>query len=319
MKSLANKDTEERNISEPGDDLIDLIRKCGEGDQDSLNHFFERYSSDIYNFPIKVFHLDEDSASEFFLYSYERLREGNRFRSFQGRSSFRTWFYTVLRNLVIDWMRTIREVQTVNFSRSDERGNEYRMIENTPDPRTIRSNEDTHITVFKNNLKKLNIELRVVFKLSYIYYLDLEQDEMKYLCDRSGREMDDVYQYIADLKHRLSEKELKNIEAEDKITSLYTTIIELKNKKDRILVDDGRMVSGPVTTPGIYEAERLTRTLDKKYQQREKLLDKRDRGHFIVRTPYKYISELLKIPEGSISVQMMRSVEKIRGNMMEMS
>jgi RNA polymerase sigma factor (sigma-70 family) len=318
MKSLANKETEEK-VSEPGDDLIELIRKCGEGDQESLNHFFERYSNDIYNFPIKVFHLDEDAASEFFLYSYERLREGNRFRSFQGRSSFRTWFYTVLRNLVIDWMRTIREVQTVNFSRSDERGNEYRMIENTPDPRTVVSNEDVHIGLFKNNLKKLNIELRVVFKLSYIYYLDLDREEVDYLCDRSGRSKDGVYQYLAELKHRLSEKELKNIEAEDKITSLYTTIIELKNRKDRILVEDEKTSSGPVTNPGIYEVERLSRTLDKKYQQREKLLDKRDRGHFIVRTPYKYISELLKIPEGSISVQMMRSVEKIRGNMIDIS
>ncbi len=316
MKSLANSSTDHSPSTQDGaDELIDLIRKCGEGDSASLEIFFERYSSDIYNFPIKVFHLDEDAASEFFLYSYERLKEGNRFRSFQGRSSFRTWFYTVLRNLVIDWMRTIREVQTVNFSRVDDRGNEFRMIENTPDPRTQQNSEDTIIYVFKQNLHKLNIELRVVFKLSYIYYLDLDSDELGYLCDRSDREKQDVILYIADLKHRLSEKEMKNIEAEDKITSLYTTILELKNKKDRILSDEGKNKDSLVSSPVLYEAERINKALDKKYQQREKLLDKREKGHFIVRTPYKYISELLKIPEGSISVQMMRSIEKLRSKM----
>lgn len=211
-------------------------------------------------------------------------------------------------------MRTIREVQTVNFSRVDDRGNEYRMIENTPDPRTLNEEDDSFIAGFQKGLYRLNTELRVVFKLSYIYYMDLTEEELEYLCGRSHREASEVIKYISELKHTLSEKEIKNIDSEDKITSLYTSIIELKNKKEKILSEDLKNKDGVQFHPGVYEAARIDRALDKKYQQRDKLLDKKDKGHFIVRTPYKYISELLNIPEGSISVQMMRAVEKLRSN-----
>ena len=216
------------------EEIKKLVQSCSEGDEVALKKFFEDFSEDIYNFPIKVFHLDSDAASDFFLYAYERLRDGGRFRSFQGRSSFRTWFYTVLRNLVIDWMRTIREVNTVNFGKSDDSGGEFRMIENTPDPRTLPDNRDIGLlNQFQEELSGLNIELRVVFKLSYIYYLDLELDELDFICERSGRKPAEVMSYLADLKNELAEKELKNIGSEDKITSLYISILELKSKREK--------------------------------------------------------------------------------------
>ena len=93
------------------DELRELVRRCGHKDREALQDFFERFSRDIYNFPMKVFHLDEDAASDFYLYAFERLKDGGRFQSFEGRSSFRTWFYTVLRNLVIDWMRTVAKLK----------------------------------------------------------------------------------------------------------------------------------------------------------------------------------------------------------------
>ena len=302
---------------------MDLVNRCGEREARSLNEFFTAFSEDIYNFPIKVFHLDEDAASDFFLYAYERLKDGARFRSFKGRSSFRTWFYTVLRNLVIDWMRTIREVNTVYFSNVDDKGNEFRMIENTPDPRSMEVFQDGAILgEFRQRLNELSVELRVIFKLSYIYYLDLDKDELEYLKERSGKTPRELMEFIADLKNTLAEKEIKNIGTEDKITSLYISILELKLKKEKIQAGappEGDE-SGEEEKPAIeedsaesFELLKINRAIEKKYQQREKLLEKKVKGHFIVRTPYKNITELLGVPEGSVSVQMMRAMEKIRG------
>ncbi len=293
--------------------ILELVDLCGKGDAAALKQFFEEFAEDIYNFPIKVFHLDQDAASDFFLYAFERLKDGGRFGSFQGRSSFRTWFYTVLRNLVIDWMRTIREVDTVQVSRSDERGHEHNLVENTPDPRSLDMGDQKIVQAFQKKMLDLPVELRSVFKLSYIYYLDLSPDELQYISERSGKDRSEILATLADLKHMLSEKEIKNLGAEDKITSLYLAILELKQKKEKLLAGSGGKKVDPE------EIERVERSIEKKYQQREKLLVKKSRGHFIVRVPYRYIAELLDIPEGSVSVQMMRALDRVRGGLVSES
>lgn len=307
--SASDQEQDEKPVIENTPEVLEMVRLCGEGDSAALKAFFERFSEDIYNFPLKVFHLDQDAASDFFLYAFERLKTGGRFRSFQGRSTFRTWFYTVLRNLVIDWMRTIREIDTVNVTRTDEKGNEFRLIENTPDPRSMSSEDQSVILAFKSQLADLPIDLRLIFKLSYIYYLDLSEDELDYLSEKSGQAPAELVRLIAGLKHRLSEKELKNIGSEDKITSLYLAILELKSKREKILTAAAQP-GGEIPDPA--ELARIEKSIEKKYQQREKLLVKKSRGHFIVRTPYKHIASLLQIPEGSVSVQMMRVLERIR-------
>lgn len=309
MTPANQQEQDEKPVIENTPEVLEMVRLCGEGDRQALNAFFERFSEDIYNFPLKVFHLDQDAASDYFLYAFERLKDGGRFRSFQGRSTFRTWFYTVLRNLVIDWMRTIREVDTVNVTRIDANGNEFRLIENTPDPRSLAGDDHNLIQNFKNQLTDLPVDLRLIFKLSYIYYLDLSSDEMRYLAEKSGKTEPALLRLLANLKHKLSEKELKNLGSEDKITSLYLSILDLKVKREKLLSVAARPGGEP---PDPADLARIDKSIEKKYQQREKLLVKKSRGHFIVRTPYKQIADLLQIPEGSVSVQMMRVLERIR-------
>ncbi len=313
IEEITDSDEDLKNQDESArKEILELVQKCGAGDREALQAFFDRYSEDIYNFPIKVFHLDEDAASDFYLYAFERLKEGGRFKSFQGRSSFRTWFYTVLRNLVIDWMRTIRELNTVPARRVDERGKEFATIENTPDPRLERDLEDTgELEDFFRRLQHLSLELRTVFKLTYIYYLDLSPEEMDYLAGKAGRSLAELTKFMAGLKHELADREIKNIGYEDKITSLYVSILDLKTKKEKIL--SGLEKPGDLSPEDEFEIEKIDRNIEKKYQQREKLLEKKEKGHFVVRTPYKYITRLMDIPEGSVSVHMMRALEKLRG------
>ncbi len=299
------RQTEENSEFDPA-----LIELCGQGDAAALKKFFDLYAQDIFNFPLKVFHLDEDAASDFFLYAYERLEDGMRFRSFQNRSSFRTWFYTVLRNLVIDWMRTIREVDTVQAkSRTSNGEQEFDLIANTPDPKSLH-NDNESLTQFHEYLGRLPLEVRTILKLSYIYYLDLETAELEYLCRRKGCSQSQLLENLMSLRHELSEKELKNIAQEDKITSLYLKTLELKSKREQV---EQRVNQQAVTeTAQLDELERLQHAIEKKREQRRKLLQKKDRGRFIVRTPYKQVADFVGTSEGNISVQMMRIMERLR-------
>ncbi len=291
--------------------LAGLLGRCGEGDSAALKQFFEKYSQDMYNFPIRVFHLDEDAASDFFLYAFERLKDGNRFRSFQGRSSFRTWFYTVLRNLVIDWMRTVKEIDTVPArSTNNDNGKEYELIENIPDTTHEQPEEIEILQIFQQELKSMSIELTVVFKLSYIYYLNLKEDELNYVSKRSNLSHSEVIRRIIHIRHRLAGKELHNINIQDKLTAIYRSIMELKTKRDR-LRHSLRNLEHPELSEAI-DLEKTEQALEKKYQQQKRLLEKCNKKSAIVRTPYKQVAGLLKIPESNISVQMMRATNKIR-------
>ncbi|MBE7438618.1 MAG: RNA polymerase sigma factor [Spirochaetales bacterium] len=292
--------------------VLELVKRCGSGEAPALSEFFELFAQDIYNFPIRVFHLDGDQASDYFIYAYERLKDGQRFRTFRGKSSFRTWFYTVLRNLVIDWMRTVRDIQIVPSTFRDEDGRELSGIENTPDPRSEREGIQDWIDQFAQNLSRIPVEQRVVFKLTYVYYLHLEADELAYLAERSGLRAAEIMTCIAKERDELSGREMANIAEEDKITALYMNLIELRSRRDKLLQNQ----SNPTLS---YELELLDQAMEKKRKQRDRLLERRDKGLFVVRAPYRFITGLLGIPEGSISVIMMKVSEQLSSHLMEAS
>jgi RNA polymerase sigma factor (sigma-70 family) len=221
--------------------ILGLIGDCGKGDEKRLKEFFELFSQDIYNFPIKIFHLDKDSASDFYLYAFDRLRSGKRFRSFKGKSSFKTWFYSVLRNLVIDWMRTIKILPTVSIRKIDSEGKEYQSIENEPDPHAKQNiTEIEMLEQFKKCFSEIRIEARVIFKLSFLYYLNLDPDEIKYISSRKKISTEEVVQRLLEIKDILCKKYIQNLEAEDKLTSIYQNILELKLKKKKLLENNPR-------------------------------------------------------------------------------
>ncbi|WP_243401643.1 RNA polymerase sigma factor, partial [Leptospira ellisii] len=167
------------------DKTLDLVSRCGDGDEEALKQFFELYSEDIYNFPMKIFHLSEDDAGDFFIYAFERLKTGSRFGSFKGKSSFRTWFYSVLRNMLIDWQRTKRELKVTNLGKISKEGKEYATIEDEPDTRPGMQKEAGELSErFNQALEEIGVDKRVIFKLSYIYYLNLNEDEIQYLIEK---------------------------------------------------------------------------------------------------------------------------------------
>ncbi|TGM90371.1 sigma-70 family RNA polymerase sigma factor [Leptospira licerasiae] len=286
------------------DKTLDLVTRCGEGDEAALKLFFESYSEDIYNFPMKIFHLSEDDAGDFFLYAFERLKTGARFSSFKGKSSFRTWFYSVLRNMLIDWQRTKRELKMTNLGKINKEGKEYATIEDEPDLRPDLVEEAQELTKhFHQVLGEIGVEKRVIFKLSYIYYLNLDEEEIQFLIEKTNLGVEEIKKKILGLRSELSKREEENIRMEDKITSLYLNILELKEKQT-ITVKKAPLLP--------QEIDKTSQALKKKYEQRKKLLEKRKKGHFLARTPYREVADLLGITEGNVSVTLLRLIEKIQ-------
>ncbi len=269
--------------------ILSLVKRCAAGEEPALLEFFETYSKDIYNFPLRVFHLDEDAASDFYLYALEILRNGNRFRSFHGRSTFRTWFYSVLRNLVIDWLRITRFQRKPTSQLMDAA--DHGAPEEDP--------------LVQDWLSGLPLETRCLVKLVFVYYLEMDPAELAHVCERSGLSKAELAARIRKIKEGLAEKEIENLERTDKITSLYIAILDLRARRQRVIDEDTMNVRR-------HEVERLDHAIAKKTQQREKLLARKEKGHFVVRLPYREAADLLGMPEGSVSVAIMRAFEKLR-------
>ncbi len=287
------------------EEIFALVQSCATGNTESLKKFFEEFSEDIYNFPIRVFHLEEDDASEFFIYAYERLKSGKRFQTFVGKSGFKTWLYTVLRNMLIDWKRNKRELKIVSSVKVNADGVEYYSIENEPDLKSDLQKE-AHFasSQFQSALSEIKIENRIIFKLAYIYYLNLNTEEIDYLLAKTGFSKDELQKQIISIRDSLSEKEIQVLESEDKIASIYMNILELKRQqeKEKPLVFDDNLPN--------YDKVQIS--IDKKYEQRRKLIEKKNKGNFITRTPYRVIAQLLRIPEGGVSISLQRVLEKIQ-------
>lgn len=288
------------------EDTVELVQRCGKGDPEAIKLFFEIYSSDIYNFPLKVFHLSEDDAGDFYIYAFERLKTGKRLQSFEGKSSFKTWFYAVLRNLLIDWKRTKREVVTQSATKQNKDGEEYTGIEDEPDTLAEQKKEAVVLTsAFYQVLKEIKLESRVIFKLSFIYYLQLDEDEIQYILTKTGISLDSLKEWIIQTRDELSNKEESIQKMEDKITSIYLNILDLKKSK---LAEDLTLES----TSNLPDIDLLGKSLNKKYEQRKKLLEKRQKGHFLARTPYKNVRKLMGLSEGGVSVTLIRVIEKLQ-------
>lgn len=287
------------------EEIFSLVQNCAKGDSAALKKFFDIYSNDIYNFPIRVFHLEEDDASEFFIYAFERLKTGKRFQTFVAKAGFKTWLYTVLRNLLIDWQRNKKELKTVANYKINSDGEEYSTVEAEIDTRPEKMEEAYLATeVFNEILDDLKIDQRVLFKIVYIFYLNLTIPEIEYISYKRKVQKSEIIAEINKIRDELSEKEIHNLELEDKISAIYMSIIRLQEKLKKEPMQEFQ--------DNLPNINKTKIAIDKKMEQRKKLIDKKQKGNLISKTPYKVVAKLLDIPENNISISLQRIIEKIQ-------
>jgi hypothetical protein len=99
-------------------DLTAFIAACAQRDTEAVAAFQDTYGVLIYTFPMRVFHLPEDKAGDFYLYAFDTGRIFARLRSFEGRNAARFETYLsgyVLRDLCLEWLRTTEHVELISL------------------------------------------------------------------------------------------------------------------------------------------------------------------------------------------------------------
>ena len=286
---------------------------------EALAEFFEAFSDDIYNFPIRMFRFNEDEASEFYLYAFEHLRDGRKISSFQGKAKFTTWFYAVLRNLTIDFLRSQKDkVRFTTYLKSDASGKMVDAIESVSDTREQNLFEETLFEQFNASLVSLALPQRVLFKLAYAWYFELDSEELDYLCSIQKKSAADILSRLQELKKVAHERSVEVRDLEEKLTTNFQGISVLETKVDAFFRENPDIEKkrenwtedyfSTAIPPQIID---MIQSLVKKKKKQQSLLLHQKKSLLSIRVPYKDLGELLNSTQGVLSVQLIRIVEKL--------
>lgn len=296
-------------------DIKELIKLYVKNDKNAVNEFWDRYAERIYNFPIKIYRSDEDVAGDFFTYVFERLLDGKKFSTFDINQNFDTWFYIVLRNFFFSMMRGKKEVDTVHVHYQDKEGKELFTIEQFED-RTQTTyyqslEEKEYVDTIDALLQGLKTDYTIIIKLQLIYYFDLNKNEIKEISQNTGKKIVDILKKIDSMRKELEEKSRTISKKEAKIEKIYSIKRELALKLERLEREQKRGKDNEL------EIKEIKRKLEKRKSQFEKIVDEKERGMYIVKTPHKDIAGLLNITENAVSIRVHRAEKAMKDKLVE--
>ncbi len=287
-------------LFEQSEEFLELIDKCKKQNPDALEKFFELYSIDIYNFPIKVFQFSEEEAGDFFLFAFERLRDGKRFRSFRGESSFKTWFYSVLRNLLMDWIRSNKKSKLLHFYHYGSLTEvENEIFDELKSEDFIESNQI--INLFHKTIDDLDEESRIIFKLVYIFYLNLDERDIQILKDKYNKTGYEIFKFVLETKEYLVNKNLKLNQKKERLYRLYLNLIKLKEKEKELK----KYPQSPFL-------EELQNKINQKTINRNKMIQHQNPETIIIKTPFEKIGTFLGISTPTVSSIYRKTINKIK-------
>jgi len=282
--------------------FLELIDQCKKQNPEALERFFELYSIDIYNFPMKVFQFSEEDAGDFFLYAFERLRDGKRFKSFRGDSSFKTWFYSVLRNLVMDWIRANKKSKVLQFYHYGSLTEvENEIFDELKSEDFIESNQI--INLFYQTIDSLEEESRIIFKLVYIFYLNLDERDIQILKDKYNKSGYEIFKFVLEAKEYLVNKNLKLNQKKERLYRLYLKLIKLKEKEKELKMYH--------QSPFL---EELQNKINQKTLNRNKIIQHQNPETIVIKTPFDKIGTFLGISTPTVSSIFKKTLNKIKNS-----
>jgi len=292
----------EEILFEESKEFLELIDQCKKQNSDALERFFELYSIDIYNFPIKVFQFSEEEAGDFFLFAFERLRDGKRFKTFRGESSFKTWFYSVLRNLVVDWIRANKKskiLQFYHYGSLTEVENE--IFDELKSEDQIELNQIKNL--FYQTIDSLDEESRIIFKLVYIFYLNLDERDIQILKDKYHKSGYEIFKFVLETKEYLVNKNLKLNQKKERLYRIYLNLVKLKEKEKELK----RFSQSPFL-------EELQNKINQKTITRNKMIQHQNPETIVIKTPFDKIGTFLGISTPTVSSIYRKTIKKIKNS-----
>jgi DNA-directed RNA polymerase specialized sigma24 family protein len=280
-------------------EALELICQCLGGSPQGAAQFQALYGELIYGYPMHVFRVPSDEAGDFYVFAFDKGRIFRRLRTFEGRVPLRAYLLGfVLSDLVLEWMRGRREIDTVP-------------LDTVSDPVAV----DTEMNAAPSGngvgagaglaelLGGLEPSKTAVLKLLYIEDCDLSSAEIRFISEASGRSIAEVLEGVDTLRATVREREVALKQMEDTLDSVQSWI----RLYERRLHD----IDAELTAAGSGSSERLQQErtelqakLERRQRQREKLSSSTRRRK--VTAPYKDIAALLNTTTGNIGSQLAR-------------
>ena len=279
-----------------------LIGRCLEGEAAAATEFQARYGELIYGYPMRVYRVPADEAGDFYVFAFERGRIFRRVRTYEGRAPFRAYLLGfVLDDLVLEWKRGVREIETVSIETLGE----------LPDPggadRATTSEGDRAMdsTTFRQMLGGLSPSKSVVMKLLYVEDYEFQPSEVRYLAQVSGCDVPEVLDRIDRLRATVREREAGLKRMEDALDAVQAWIQLYERRVQRISDDLAALPPTSMAAERLREErQQLDRKIQRRRQQRAKLLAQAQRRK--VTAPYKDIAAMLNTSIGNIGSQIAR-------------
>ncbi len=280
-----------------------LISRCLSGDLASARIFQQRYGELIYGYPMRVYRVPPEEAGDFYVFAFEKGRIFRRVRTFEGRAPFRAYLLGfVLDDLVLEWKRGAREIETVSLETLGE----------LPDPAMSPGHAENDESVSRMEQSSLNELLAdvepskaVVMKLLYVEDYEFKAAEVSYLAQVSGRAIPEVLARIERLRASVREREAGLKRMEDALDGVQAWIQLYERRVQRVGEDLGALPPRTAAAERLREERaELERKIERRRQQRAKLLAQSQRRK--VTAPYKEIAALLNTSIGNVGSQIAR-------------
>ena len=275
-----------------------LIARCLSGEPDAAREFQQHYGELIYSYPIRVYRTPPEDAGDFYVFAFERGRIFRRIRTFEGRTSLHAYLSGfVLDNLVLEWKRGEREIETVSIEALGEL------------PETgLTSLSDAHLAgqpSLTDMLARVEGSKAVLMKLLYIEDCDLTVPDIRHIAKISRRRVADVLACVDRLRSTVRDREARLKRAEDALDSVHAWI-QLYQRRLRRIIDDLSSLPPASTAAARLREDRgeLERKVQRRHQQRTALLARAQRRK--VTAPYKDIAALLNTTVGNVASQILR-------------
>lgn len=310
-------------MSQPITDIFTLIRACEAGDAAARRQFQDDYGEDIYYFPVKLHGLPLEQAGDFYVYVFENDRIFARLRTFAGRKDiqFRTFLsFFVLKSLFLDWLRTLKEVATVPLPEFETES--IAQADVPPDAQLGAATAELEpatpreVRLAPELWSRLSSEEQLDLKLLCLIECDLSLADMRLLAARSGRSMRDTLLLLEEARQKLRRKDEKFSQLQDSLDSVWGWILlrqkELKeiDEKIRLSIAETKHLNSLIAQRQILE-----KALEKRYRQREKLLE--EMRTCKLTTPYSDLAQLLNITVASVSSRIFRLRKRLGEEMGE--
>ncbi len=303
-------------------DLKEMVNSCLAGDRDARIRFQDLFGDFIYNYPTKAFHLSSDNAADFYIYVFENDRVFKRLKGFEGRNNaqFKTYLgYYVLRDLFFEWQRGQKVPDTISLESavteggaSIERTTFNDLLSDHDDNKERSMDSHEGVRAFKDVFANLDPEKRLVLKLLHLPDFDLDPDEIRLLCKKSGRSYKEIINIVEEVRNGLRRKDEQFESIQNQLDSIFGWI--LLYQKELVKIGEALQSASEGSTKHNdldRQKEELERKLQWRYRQRKEVLEKA--GTLRITTPYKDIARFLNVPLGTVC----SLVSRIRGEVSE--